>query len=213
MRRAIAPWHAPQIRHAAILEDREALQTEWRTRAVAAQAFESIAVAGTHSHARVKVEARHFRDPRALARTARASLLSRERRAVFREAQIGASNEGQLHACLERRELRRLVRAIFCYALVEKAAAAQPATHALLDARGDVGDVRPRGRGAFSKDDGVVVRAGEDALGPKDVEVDRASRATPLPRRPRSRLLYAAEICQFAVQTDACWRYAAMDGE
>ena len=177
MRRAIAPWHAPQIRHAAILEDREALQTEGRTRAVAAQAFESFAVAGTHSDARVKVEARHFRDPRALARTARASLLSRERRAVFREAQTGASKEGQLHAGLERRELRRLVRAICCYALVEEAAAAQPAAHALLDARGDVRDVGTRGRGAFAKHDGAsVVRAGEDAIRHQDVKMYKTTK-------------------------------------
>ena len=100
MRRAIAPWLAEQIRHAAILEDREALQTEWRTRAIAAQAFESFAVAGTHRDARVRVEAQHFRDPRALARTARASLLSRERRAVFREAQSGERGAAALLAFL-----------------------------------------------------------------------------------------------------------------
>jgi len=50
----------------------------------------------------------------------------------------------------------------------------------------------------------------------KDVEADKASRTTPLPllpRRHRFRVLYAAEIWPFAVQTDVCWRYAAMDGE
>ena len=47
-----------------------------------------------------------------------------ELRAISREAQVGASEEGQLHARFERRELGRFVRAVFCCALVEEASAA-----------------------------------------------------------------------------------------
>ena len=45
-------------------------------------------------------------------------------------------------------------------------------------------------RGAFSKDNGGVVRAGEDAIGHEDVDMDKASHLTPLPppRWHRSRL-------------------------
>jgi FtsZ-binding cell division protein ZapB len=68
----------PEVRHAAIRQLRQALQTEWRTRAVAAQAFQSFAVACAHGDARMHVEPRRFRDPRALASSAEASLLSRE---------------------------------------------------------------------------------------------------------------------------------------
>ena len=72
------------------------------------------------------VEPRRFRHPWALAGRAKASPQGRERhgRAVVREVQIGASEEGQLHARLERRELRRFVRAVFFPLLVEKATAA-----------------------------------------------------------------------------------------
>jgi hypothetical protein len=55
---------------------------------------------------------------------------------------------------------------VFRRALVEKATAAQPATHALLDARGDGGDVGTCGRGAGAEHDAPVVRAGEDAISP-----------------------------------------------
>jgi hypothetical protein len=53
-------------------------------------------------------------------------ILSRERhgRAISREAHVGASEKGQLHARFERRELGRFVRAVFCCTLVEKPAAA-----------------------------------------------------------------------------------------
>jgi hypothetical protein len=72
------------------------------------------------------VEPRRFRHPRALARSTEASLLSRERhrRAISREAHVHASEEGQLHARFERRELGRFVRKGFFGALVEEAAAA-----------------------------------------------------------------------------------------
>ncbi len=95
---------------------------------------------------------------------------SRKRRAKFASVVVGASEEGQLHARLARRELGRFVRAVFCYALVEEAAAASPAAHALLDPRGDVCDVGSRGRGAFAKHGGTGgARAGEDAIPHQDV--------------------------------------------
>ena len=65
------------------------------------------------------------------------------------------------------------VRAVFCCALAPEAAAAQPATHALLDARGDGGDVGARGRGAFAKHDGAGVVRAEDPIGHDDVEVHK----------------------------------------
>ncbi len=125
------------------------------------------------------IEPRRFRHPPALARSAKASLLSRERhgRAISREVHVGASEEGYLHARFERRELGRLVRAVFCCAFVEEAAAAQPATRALLHARRDVRDVASRGRGAFAKHDCAgVVRAGEDAIGRQDVKMYKATK-------------------------------------
>ena len=72
------------------------------------------------------VESRRVRHPRAFAGRAEASLLSRERhrRAISPEAHIGASEEGQLHARFERREIGRFVRKVFFSALVEEAAAA-----------------------------------------------------------------------------------------
>ena len=174
MRRAVAPRLAEEVRHAAVGKDRQALQAERRPRAVAAQAFQSFAVARAHHDARMHIEPRRFRHPRALARSAKASLLSRERhgRAISREVNVGASEEGYLHARFERRELGRLVRAVFCCAFVEEAAAAQPATRALLHARRDVRDVASRGRGAFAKHDCAgVVRAREDAIGRQDVKM------------------------------------------
>ena len=65
------------------------------------------------------------------------------------------------------------VRAVFCCALAPEAAAAQPATHALLDARGDGGDVGVRGQGAFAKHDGAGVVRAEDPIGHDDVEVHK----------------------------------------
>ena len=80
VRRAVAPRLAKEIRHAAVGKDRPALQASLRSRAVAAQAFQSFAVARAHDDACMHVEPRRFRHPRALARCAKPSLLSRERR-------------------------------------------------------------------------------------------------------------------------------------
>ena len=179
MRRAVAPRLAEEVRHAAVGKDRQALQASLWARAVAAQAFQSFAVVSAHGDARMYVEPRRFRHPRALARSTEASFLSRERhrRAVFREVHVGASEEGQLHARFERRELGRFVRAVFCCALVEETAAAQPATHALLHARGDVRDVGARGRGAFAKHHGRGGVRAEEPIGYQDVEVHKTPEA------------------------------------
>ena len=81
----------------------------------------------------------------------------------------------QRHARFERRELGRFVRAVFCCAFVEETAAAQPATPALLDTRGDVRDVRARVGAGLSRNAGGTggVRAEEPIGAPRP-------RATPL---------------------------------
>ena len=100
------------------------------------------------------VEARSFRDLRALGCGAKAVPLERHGHAAFREAERGAVDQRQLHARFERGALGRLVRVVFGGALVDKAAAAQPSNHALFNAYGDGGEVGTRGRRTLSKHDG-----------------------------------------------------------
>ena len=88
----------------------QALQASFWARAVAAQAFQSFAVARAHGDACMHVEPRRFRHPRALARCAKPSLLSRERRwrAISREAHVGASEEAAAACTLRAARARAL---------------------------------------------------------------------------------------------------------
>jgi hypothetical protein len=112
VRRSRLPRLAKQIGNAAIGQARKAskaLQAERRARAVPAHSLESFAIARAHRDAGVNVEAGRFRDPRALGRGAEAVVAPRHGHAASREAQEGASEEGQ-RACTLRAAKARALR-------------------------------------------------------------------------------------------------------
>ena len=99
MRCAVLARLAQGVGDAPVGQDREALEAERGTGAVAAEPLESVAVALVDHDARVHVESVDLRRPGALAPGAVLVVLVGHRRAVLVEAQEGPTEERGLHAC------------------------------------------------------------------------------------------------------------------
>lgn len=102
---------------------------------------------------------RDLRSPGASRTAPEALLVERDRYALIGEAHEGAAEEGELHACFDRRELGHFVREVLRGALVDETAASEPPRHALRYARGDAGDLLARGGALLVKGDAGIVGA------------------------------------------------------